>query len=404
MRSQCMLQERKDEEMPPSFAIKSIHSSAVEDFFMLKNRGDELRGLNFLQQALAYYQAALAIDPQDVATLLGQGHALRDLRFYEQALISYKAAFKSEIDIQSRDPNKLIIALNSQGAVLYDLKRYKSALVKFESALIINPRNTPALIGSGNAYLELKDPEKALLYFETALKFDPKNISAQIGRGHALRDLNCLQEALDSFNAALQVEAVELDLEENVSALLGKGHALHNLKRYAEALECYKAAWTIDPQDPAASTSHGLALISLGKPAKAIVSFDVALKIDPNYTPAIEGRQRCLKQLPNAKVSQPPASEPITVTAFKEGVLSDNQSLASSAGQHESKQKPGEEQEKKREKFSARTGVMAFFRPNNIAVKGNPATLNQDNYPPESPNQNASPKQGFPEYESSWLS
>src|SRR5690349_1623715 len=58
---------------------------------------------------------------------------------------------------------------------------------------------------------------------------------------------------------------------------------------FADAVAQSRAALQRTPNDPQLWTLNGLALVGAGKRADALQSFQRALKIDPDFLPALEG-------------------------------------------------------------------------------------------------------------------
>jgi tetratricopeptide (TPR) repeat protein len=251
-----------------------------KDIYLLNEQGNTLRDLNRYREALASYEAALAIDPKFTSALNGRGHALWDLNRSQEALASFEAAL-------AIDP-KFTSALNGRGNALCALNRYQEALASFEAALAIDPKFTPALHGRGHALRNLNRYQEALASYEAALAIDPKFTSALNGRGNTLRDLNRYQEALASYETALAIDP------KFTSALNGRGHALWDLNRSQEALASYEAALAIDPKFTYALQGRGNALYCLNRYQEALASYEAALAIDPKFTYALQGRGNAL--------------------------------------------------------------------------------------------------------------
>jgi tetratricopeptide (TPR) repeat protein len=83
-------------------------------------RGDALRALKRLDEALASYEEALAIEPDHVEALGSRGNVLSELKRLEEALVSYDRALAVRPDY--------VEALGNRADILAALKRFEEPL------------------------------------------------------------------------------------------------------------------------------------------------------------------------------------------------------------------------------------------------------------------------------------
>jgi tetratricopeptide (TPR) repeat protein len=76
-----------------------------------------------------------------------------------------------------------------------------------------------------------------------------------------------------------------------------QGNELFNLKKYAEALVAFDAALAINPQYAVAHNNRGRVLATLGRHAEALTAYDAALAIDPQRAAAHRNRGVALHAL-----------------------------------------------------------------------------------------------------------
>src|ERR1700676_1663663 len=110
-----------------------------------------------------------------------EGNRLSDLKRYEEALAAYEQAIRL-------DPNDAT-AYYFKSAALIKLKRYEEALIAVEQAIRLDPQDTYAYTNKGAALIELKRYEEALIALEQAIRLDPNNSFAYIDKGAALDQL-----------------------------------------------------------------------------------------------------------------------------------------------------------------------------------------------------------------------
>ncbi|HWY63385.1 MAG TPA: tetratricopeptide repeat protein [Rhizomicrobium sp.] len=128
----------------PAKALEFFDRAAAlkPGFAILSNRGAALQMLNRIEEALASYDQALAIQPDSAVLLYNRGRALQDMSRFEEALDSYDKALRL-------DPN-FSGALNNRANALRSLNRHAEALASYDRALAIKPDYAEALYNRGN--------------------------------------------------------------------------------------------------------------------------------------------------------------------------------------------------------------------------------------------------------------
>jgi tetratricopeptide (TPR) repeat protein len=104
----------------------------------------------------------------------------------------------------------------------------------------------------------------------------PQTSERRIPR-HALTILGLLTFALPAYCAQTST---------NTASSIG---AALRAKDYGQALELVRSSLEHSPYDPKLLTLEGLALSGLGKTDDALAAYDAALKVSPDYLPALEG-------------------------------------------------------------------------------------------------------------------
>ncbi|MEG4351972.1 tetratricopeptide repeat protein [Microcoleus sp. LAD1_D3] len=218
--------------------------------------------------AIAAFEKALEINPEDYDAWNGRGITLNGLGRNSEAIIALEKALEI-------NPN-FHIAWNNLGLTLNDLGRQSEALTAFETALKIDPKFQMAWNGLGNVLRDLGRQSEALTAFETALEIDPKFHFAWNGLGVTLNDLGHQSEALAAFETALEIDP------KFHFAWNGLGTTLNDLGRYSEALAALETALEIDPKFPLAWNNLGNALKGLARNIEALAAFETALEITGN--------------------------------------------------------------------------------------------------------------------------
>ena len=200
--------------------------------------------------ALRYFEQALKLNKSNAVVFNNRGNALRDLRRLDEALESYEEALRIKPDYAE--------AYNNRGNALRGLKRLDKALKSYDEALRIKPAYAEAYNNRGNALRGLKRLDEALKSYDEALRIKPDYAEAYNSRGNALRDLERLDEALKSYDEALRIKPDYAEVYNN------RGPSLRDLKRLDEALKSYDEALRIKPDYADAYFNKSLLLLLLG--------------------------------------------------------------------------------------------------------------------------------------------
>jgi Flp pilus assembly protein TadD len=192
--------------------------------------------LKRLEEALASYDRALAVQPAYAVALLNRGGVLVELKRFDEALVSYEQALAIQPDHAE--------ALCNRGIVLNELKQPQAALASYDRALALGVNSAELHYNRGRALLALKQVDEALATFERALELSPDDALAHSGRGVALHQLGRLEEALASHERAAALQPDSAITHSN------RGLALYYLKRLDEAAACYERALALQPDVP----------------------------------------------------------------------------------------------------------------------------------------------------------
>jgi tetratricopeptide (TPR) repeat protein len=137
--SDFVLQKQQQQAMAQKYAFSQIQNNmtnkaSVDDVETLLNKGRELSNLGKHQEAISYFDKALAIDPNDVDALDNKGLAVANLGKYQEAISYYDKA----LAIEPNDLNALI----NKGLAVANLGKYQEAISYYDKALAIDPNNS----------------------------------------------------------------------------------------------------------------------------------------------------------------------------------------------------------------------------------------------------------------------
>jgi tetratricopeptide (TPR) repeat protein len=209
------------------------------------NFGNALQKLGRFSEACAAYSKALRIQPHYADAYNNFGNALQELGRFEEALEAYIKA--------TRINSNFIEAFNSQGNIFVRLGRLEDAVKAYRAALGIQPGSANIHYNLGNALYELGQFEAAIAAYSAALQYAPGYALAYNNRGSALLSLERLDQAESGFMAA-------------VCLAPGLSLAYNNL---------------------------GAVRQERGQISAAILAFEIAHRINPEFAEAIYNESLC---------------------------------------------------------------------------------------------------------------
>jgi protein O-GlcNAc transferase len=307
-----------------------------DDAVVLNNRGVILQELKRFDEALASYERAIALRPDFADALYNRGAILQELKRLEDALASYDQVLAIRTDHAAALHNRGIIlhalkrfedalasfeqalavrsdfpeALNSRGISLHALRRFEDALASYEQVLAMRPGHLEALSNRGVILYELRRFEEALASYEQLLATRPNDVVTLYNRGITLHEVGHFEDALASFEQAL---AARPDYAE---ALNSRGVTLHELRRFEEALASYEQALAVRPGYAEALSNRGITLHELKRFEDALASYEQVLALRPDDAAVLYNRGNTLREL----------------RRFEEALASHDQALAARSG------------------------------------------------------------------------
>jgi protein O-mannosyl-transferase len=161
--------------------------------------GAELINEGRLEEAMAHFEAAAAIDPRDPFSQLDLGVCEKRLGNLESAMKHYQAA----LDL-SQETSLRATAFSNLGSIYRVQKDYPDARKNYESALRLEPGNSFALTGMGALEEKSGNPARAAEYFSRAAAAEP-SASAYLLLSEALAAAGRKTEAQSAYEQARQL-------------------------------------------------------------------------------------------------------------------------------------------------------------------------------------------------------
>ncbi len=131
----------------------------------LEFRGDQLRGSKLYLDALDYYHAALAKQPNAARLLNKIGITELMMQRYKEARKSFERSIKAD--------RRFADSYNNLGVVFYEQYKYRPAIKQYKKAITLDPNSASFFSNLGAAYFAKRQYNPALLAYQRALQLDP---------------------------------------------------------------------------------------------------------------------------------------------------------------------------------------------------------------------------------------
>ena len=131
----------------------------------LESRADQLRSVKLYLDALDYYRAALAKQPNAAKLLNKIGITQLMIQRYREARKTFEQAIKAD--------RKFADAYNNKGVVLYEERKYGAAVKEYRRAIAMDSTSASFFSNLGAALFAKKEFEPAVLAYERAVQLDP---------------------------------------------------------------------------------------------------------------------------------------------------------------------------------------------------------------------------------------
>ncbi|MFJ1914108.1 tetratricopeptide repeat protein [Streptomyces sp. NPDC088147] len=265
-------------------------------------RGRELREAGGYTQALAEYDRALALDPDEPSAYYGRGYthqldgrldvALVDLRradelapdtvwILEEYGETLRLAGQGEeaVELLDRvlvlDPTNAY-ALACRGAAHHGLGRHTAALADFGRSLELDAEYLWALVRRARLLRDMGEPDRSFADLDRAVELAPDSVWVASERGEAYRITGRNEDAERELTRALGIDA------DHASALAGRGYVRHRLGRHAEARADLDRAIELDAEYAWALGHRAGLRQELDDPSGALADLDRAVDADPD--------------------------------------------------------------------------------------------------------------------------
>ena len=196
---------------------------------------------------------------------------------FEGAIADYNQALRI-------DPNDANVYYN-RGNIKYKFQDYQGAIADYTQAIRIDPNYTDAYNSRGIAKADLKDYPGAITDYTQAIRINPNDALAYYNRGLARHNIQDYQGAIADYNQAIRINP------NLAAAYVNRGLSKYHVKDYQGAMGDFNEAIRIDPNNPTAYTNRGVTRIYLNSDVQgAIADYNQAIRINPSYAKAYISR------------------------------------------------------------------------------------------------------------------
>ena len=185
-----------------------------------------------------------------------------------------------------------------KGTIYKENGELKKALSSFQTSVEVNPSFFDGYIALGLAYASTSNP-LAVDYYNSAISLNPRSVEAKYNLAMYYQELFLEEPAARKIalekSLALYETIIEID-SLNASAAFNQGFIyLEYLGGYSKAEYWFSQAIEALPYYHQAFYNRGLARESLDKNTDALEDYEMALKLQPDYTSAALAKSRVLE-------------------------------------------------------------------------------------------------------------
>lgn len=253
---------------------KAQHPGSVE---LMYSEAVVLMNLGRLNKALEVLDALGKLEPWSAEVHLHKGSIHSQLRNYRRAIEHYRTAL--ELAEEGHDEILLDIAFEHES-----LNQLEEAIGLLKRALEVNPENEGVLHELAHCMERLGADQAAVAFFRQFTNEHPYSFVAWFNLGNALSRLDRLDESNEAIDYCLAIN------DTFTSALFTKARNLLLKGEYSGAIACYEEAMSIEGPQAVAFSYIGECYEKLEQLEQALIHYDQAIALDPNWVDAWVGR------------------------------------------------------------------------------------------------------------------
>ena len=236
-----------------------------------------LMNMGRLNKALEVLDAIGKLEPFNEEVHLHKASIYSQLRNYRRAVEHYKRA----LDLADEGTDDILLDL----AFEYEnLEAWEQAMDCLKRALDINPENEAVLYELAYVMDVMDAHQAAVAYFKRFTNEYPYSFVAWFNLGNALSRLERFEESNEALDLCLAID------EKFSSAYFSKARNLLLLGQYQQAIDCYQETLANDGPQAITFSYIGECYEKMERYEQALIHYDQALALDPNWVDAWIGR------------------------------------------------------------------------------------------------------------------
>ena len=264
-----------------------------DNFIGQNGLGNALLKKGSVDEAIAHFQKALQIIPDNAEACYNLGNALLKKGSVDEAIAHFQRALQIKPDY--------VEAHNNLGNALFKKGNVEEAITHYQKAQQIKPdyadiRNNLAVALAkvhgdyANTLVQMGRDDEAIGEFRKALELFPDFADARHGLALILLQKGQVDEAIAQF------QKIQEQYPDNAMAYFDLGNACFQNGQMDEAVAYYQRALKIKPDDVSACNNLGMALLERGMVDEAITQFREALVLQPDFALARTNLNKALLQ------------------------------------------------------------------------------------------------------------
>ena len=280
--------------------------------------------VNHYREALAAYEQAIRLDPNEADAYKHKSFALSKLNRSTEALAACERALLL-------DPNDIAL-YHCKADILESLGLNEEAISTHEQAIYLSPHDAYSYCRKADMLETLGLREEALLILEKATRLAPDDVRGYYEKADILEALGRREEALQVLEQAIHLapndirgyktKALLLEVLDRNEEALGmreqvisldpndaynyyfKGSLLEKLDRPEAALSAYEQATRLESNDDFMYQRKGAVLNKLKHYEEALTAYEAAIRLKPDAASAYHGKGDALQQLGRQEEAQ----------------------------------------------------------------------------------------------------
>ncbi|MEZ4708787.1 MAG: tetratricopeptide repeat protein [Caldilineaceae bacterium] len=234
-----------------------------------------------LDAAIADYDQAIALNPQDADAYYNRGNARRDQGELDAAIADYDQAIALNPEYKeaygNRGPSP-----PRQGDLL-------NAIADYDHVIALDPKDPLAYNNRGSIHRDQGELDAAIADYDQAIALNPEYKEAYGNQpSPPPRELDA---AIADYDQAIALNPQE------ATAYNNRGSARRDQGELDAAIADYDQAIALNPQDANAYYNRGLARRDQGDLDAAIADYDQAIALNPQYAAAYNNKASTLRRL-----------------------------------------------------------------------------------------------------------